>query len=149
MIYAYDLISESLKFIKNLSKNKFVSREFPNFSESSPPSSLKHSIVGTVSVRRGNDSGFGFTIAPTYTSKSTSVLDEDNIVVGRILEGMEVVEQLNNLPVVQSSSVNYMGLTGGTKGKTAPDRSCRYGGPMSCNELKPMKKVTVIRCGTM
>jgi cyclophilin family peptidyl-prolyl cis-trans isomerase len=126
---------------------KFVSRYPPNF-ESSSSSSLTHDAPGVVSVRRGNEGGFGFTIYPG-AGGGQATLDEDNIVVGRVLEGMDVVERLNAVPVVQSSSINYMALTGGPKGQTAPTRACRYGGPMYCNELKPLKKILATKTGIL
>eukprot|EP00957_Ditylum_brightwellii_P155412 11830154-Ditylum_brightwellii.AAC.1 len=62
---------------------------------------------------------------------------------------MDVVERLNNVPVVQSAGVNYMALAGGAKGKNSPTRACRYGGPMYCNELKPLKKILIEKTGVL
>ena len=143
---------------------KFVAREYPDWQETAVP---KHPLLryddapGTVSVRRGNTSGFGFTIYPgpgsSYNNKTAATLGDDEyddyIVVGRVLQGMDVVQALNTkVPVIAtSSSVNYMGLTGGGKDnkKNAPDRSCRYGGPMYCNENKPLVKLTVTDAGVL
>ena len=125
---------------------KFVARENPLFEGKN---NLSHDL-GVVSVRRGDDGGYGFTIFPGRKgSSAAALLDEDNIVVGRVLEGMDVVERLNELPVVKSSSVNYMALTGGAKGTVAPSRACRYGGPMYCNENKPLRKVLIESTGTL
>eukprot|EP00984_Skeletonema_dohrnii_P000774 scaffold223_cov96-Skeletonema_dohrnii-CCMP3373.AAC.7 len=125
---------------------KFVARENPNFEAKN---NLSHDY-GAVSVRRGDDGGYGFTIFPgTKGSAAAAVLDEDNIVVGRVLEGMDVVDRLNDMPVVKSSSLNYMALTGGAKGTVAPSRACRYGGPMYCNENKPLRKVLIESTGTL
>eukprot|EP00986_Skeletonema_menzelii_P002677 scaffold747_cov145-Skeletonema_menzelii.AAC.3 len=125
---------------------KFVARENPLFEGKN---NLSHDY-GVVSVRRGDDGGYGFTIFPGKKgSSAAAVLDEDNIVVGRVLEGMDVVERLNEMPVVKSSSVNYMALTGGAKGTVAPSRACRYGGPMYCNENKPLRKVLIESTGTL
>lgn len=125
---------------------KFVAREFPLFEGKN---NLVHEY-GLVSVRRGNDGGYGFTIFPGQKgSAAAAVLDEDNVVVGKVLEGMDVVERLNAMPVVKSSAVNYMALTGGAKGTVAPSRSCRYGGDMYCNENKPLKKVLIENTGTL
>lgn len=122
---------------------KYVAREYPTFADESV---LSHNAAGLVSVRRGNDSGFGFTISP----KSNPSMDKDFIVVGQVLKGMDAIEKLNNTPVVNSASgVNYMALTGGPKTTNAPDRSCRYGGPMYCNENKPLVKLKIVDCGIL
>lgn len=127
---------------------KFVARENPTF-EVAKSNGLVHS-TGVVSVRRGDDGGYGFTIFPgAKGSAAAALLDEDNIIVGRVIEGMDVVERLNNMPVVKSSSLNYMSLAGGPKGKNAPTRACRYGGPMYCNENKPLKKVLIESTGIL
>lgn len=127
---------------------KFIARENPTF-EDTKKSGLGHDAKGVVSVRRGDDGGYGFTIFPGGT-QSASVLDEDYIVVGRVIEGMDVVDRLNAIPVVKSAGVNYMALTGGPKSKNAPSRACRYGGSeLYCNEMKPLKKVLLDRFGVL
>lgn len=136
---------------------KFVAREYPTWQETNLSPALTHDAPGVISVRRGNDGGFGFTIYPGDGSSSSSSsrsagkdeLDRDHIVIGRVLEGMDVVEQLNRVPVMASSKVNYMALTGGTTTKNAPSRACRYGGPMYCNENKPLVKLTLVDAGIL
>jgi cyclophilin family peptidyl-prolyl cis-trans isomerase len=127
---------------------KFVAREFPDFQEEigGGGSTLKHDTPGVVSVRRGNEGGFGFTIYPG-NGEDARFLDEEHIVVGKVIEGMDVVRELNEVPVIASSKFNYMGLTGGPTTKSAPTRSCRYGGPMYCNENKPLIKLSIVNAG--
>jgi cyclophilin family peptidyl-prolyl cis-trans isomerase len=122
---------------------KFVAREFPDFQEDG--STFKHDAPGVVSVRRGNEGGFGFTIYPG-NGEDARFLDEEHIVVGKVIEGMDVVRQLNEAPVIASSKFSYMGLTGQTT-KSAPTRACRYGGPMYCNENKPLIKLSIVNAG--
>lgn len=125
---------------------KFVARQNPFFDGGNP--NLKHDIEGIVSVRRGNEGGFGFTIYPS--SGKNQELDEDNIVVGRVIDGMDVVRRLNNIPVVQSAQgINYKGLTGASASKrSAPSRACRYGSTeLYCNEFKPLKKILIQKTG--
>lgn len=128
---------------------KFVARQYPNFVEDTTNNSgLRHDSPGVVSVRVGDESGFGFTVYPG--GGDPSLLDSEHIVVGKVEPGesMETVDWLNAVPVVTTSSVNYMALTG-AKQSVAPDRSCRYGGPMYCNENKPLVKLTVRDCGLL
>lgn len=118
---------------------KFIARENPNFEDKQ--SGLKHDRAGVVSVRRGDESGYGFTIYPG--SGSSSTLDEDNIVVGKVIEGMDVVQKLNSMPVVKNALA-------GNKVKNAPSRACRYGGSeLFCNEQKPLKKVLLDKTGIL
>lgn len=109
---------------------RFIAREFPNWEESKP-NGLKHTAPGVVSVRRGSDSGFSFTIYPG-SKVNPKDLDDNHIVVGQVIEGLDVIEALNETPVVKAAKVNYMGLTGGPNAKDAPTRACLYGGPMYC-----------------
>ena len=125
---------------------RYIAREYPDFSDGGSPNELKHDAPGVVSVRRGNEGGFGFTIYPGGANASD--LDRDNIVVGRVLEGMDVVLRINDIPVVQSAKVNYKAFAGGDKERVAPSRACRYGSSnLYCNELKPLKKLIILRTG--
>lgn len=126
-------------------RGKFVAREYPLWQDAE--SGLRHDSSGVVSVRRGNDGGFGFTIYPGKGDAND--LDQDHIVVGRVLEGMDVIAALNEAPVIASSKLNYMSLTGGTTTKNAPTRACRYGGPMYCNENKPLIKLSLAEVGIL
>lgn len=118
---------------------KYIAREYPTYEGSN---SLKHDAEGVVSVRIGNDGGFGFTIY-TGTGSQKTALDETNIVVGRVVSGMDVVRKLNLVPVVKNS------LAGDDISKrSAPSRACRYGGKESfCSEFKPLKKVSIFNTG--
>ena len=120
---------------------KFIAREPPNFEDKQ--SGLKHDEKGVVSVRRGNESGYGFTIFPGGNAQAAQTLDQENVVVGRVIEGMDVVDKLNSIPVVKNTLA-------GNKKKTAPSRACRYGGnELFCNEQKPLKKVTLDKTGIL
>jgi len=120
---------------------KFIARESPIFEDAK--SGLVHDAAGVVSVRRGDEAGYGFTIFPG--GSSSSALDEDHIVVGRVIEGMDVVNRLNGMPVVRNVS-----LTGGHNTKNAPSRGCRYGGSeYYCSENKPLKKVLLDKTGLL
>ena len=127
---------------------KFVAREFPMWSEQSSSNTLKHDRPGLVSVRKGNDSGFGFTIYPGGAEPDVvKDLDENHIIVGQVLpESMAVLQKLEQVPVITSAKVNYMALTGGQKTRTAPSRSCRYGGEYICTVPECCNGCVVLRC---
>ena len=127
---------------------KFLAREYPNWTEDKHDNGLRHDSPGVVSVLRGSEGGFGFSIYPG--GGNASELDRDYIVVGRVLEGMDVVEQLNQVPVITTAKgVNYMALSGTTGTGKAPTRSCRYGGNMYCNEQKPLIKLSISDTGIL
>lgn len=126
---------------------KFIAREFPDWHEDdNRESPLTHDTAGVVSVRRGKDSGFGFTIYPGGNNEAArQQLDRDHIVVGRV-ENLEVVAALNEVPVITSSKI------GGTAVNTqvAPNRSCTYGGgQLYCNEYKPLNKLSTLSAGIL
>lgn len=119
---------------------RFVARQFPTWQGSND---LTHDAPGVVSVRKGNDSGFGFTIYPGGGGDASN-LDANHLVVGRVIEGMNVVESLNQVPVVTSKFALQAELP------TAPNRSCRYGGgQLYCNEYKPLQKLSIISTGVL
>jgi len=125
---------------------KFLARQFPDWTDSND---LHHDAVGVVSVRRGNQGGFGFTVSLSTNPRVNAELDNSNVVVGRVLDGWDVLQALNQVPVVKAATVNYMALTGGSSNKDAPSRSCTYGGPLYCNENKPLVKLTINDCGVL
>ena len=110
---------------------------------------LKHDRKGLVSVRKGNNSGFGFTVYPS-SAGNTGDLDSNHIIVGQVIEGMDIIERMNDLPVVAAAKVNYKGLAGGSGFQEGPSRACRYGGTqLYCNENKPLQKLTMYRTGLL
>jgi cyclophilin family peptidyl-prolyl cis-trans isomerase len=88
---------------------KYVARKYPSFFSEESSSTLRHDSPGVVSVRRGNDGGFGFTInrggGPIINEAND--LDKENIVIGRVLEGMDVVLRINEVPVIQSAKFSF------------------------------------------
>jgi len=142
---------------------RFNAREYPTWAEKTFAPSSDY-VAGTttaaaaaasnsnylVAVRKGSDSGFGFTLFPTATAKTNKDFLENYLVVGKVLEGEDVVDQINNVSVVASAkTLNYMSIvgSGGANKNNAPKKDCRYGGPMYCNENKPLTKLTMKRTG--
>lgn len=133
---------------------KFNAREYPTWAEKSYAKPLDYTTGPSkylMAVRKGSDSGFGYTLFPTATARSNKDFLENYLVVGSVLEGDEIVDQINNVSVVASAKVNYMSIVGGGSGSksNAPKKDCRYGGPMYCNENKPLTKLTMFRAGIL
>ena len=138
---------------------KFVARENPTFVDG--PTRMRHDAPGVVSVRRGDGGGYGFTIYPgrggdddsssratSSSSSSSTTLDDDYIVVGRVIEGMDVVKKLNDVTVVRNAGA--MLSSSGRELRGMPSRSCRYGGSeYFCNENKPLRKILLDRTGVL
>ena len=127
---------------------KFVARQFPNWMEDNGDNTKMLPMeFGSVSVQRGDESGFGFSI---YPGKEVMTDAGGAIVIGRVLEGLDVIDKLNDFQVVKSSKVNYMALTGSDGIKKAPRRACSYGSSnLYCNEFKPLQKLSIIASGVL
>ena len=151
---------------------KFIARENPIFMDkenddsttttTATTSRLTHDTPGVVSVRRGDGGGYGFTIFPgsanandddTFPSSSVTTLNEENIVVGRIIEGMDVIQRLNNVPVVHNTFATGGGGRSSSSSsvlKGMPSRGCRYGGSeYFCAENKPLRKIVLDKMGVL
>jgi cyclophilin family peptidyl-prolyl cis-trans isomerase len=124
---------------------KFLAREYPTWSDTN---SLRHDAFGVVSVRKGNQGGFGVTI--TLSDKPNDELDDLNVVIGRVIDGVDALREINSVPIIKAAKqLNYKALSGGDSTKDAPSRSCTYGGPLYCNENKPLIKLTVSEVGVL
>lgn len=59
---------------------------------------LRHDVPGRVSMRRGGGT-FDFTVAPVANA---AWLDDTNVVIGQVLEGMDLIEDINNIKMFKS-----------------------------------------------
>lgn len=117
-------------------QGKFALREAPI----TPPAEgagLAHDAAGLLSVRRGGGVfDFGITTAP-----GTADDDEVYVVIGRVLEGLDVVAQLDAATVVRAADV--LGVEAATASR---EKACAYGSANSyCAQNKPLKKITLVR----
>jgi cyclophilin family peptidyl-prolyl cis-trans isomerase len=101
---------------------------------------LKHDQAGVVSMRRGVQAGT-FLITPAAAPS----LDEDYVIVGRVVRGLDVVSKLNAIPTIRSGNgVGYQAFAGDIAGRDRPVKSCRYGSAeLYCTDGKPLRKVTM------
>ena len=80
-------------------QGKFALREAPT-TPASEASGLSHDAAGLLSVRRGGGLfDFGITTAPTPE------YDDEYIVIGRVVDGMDSIAALDAMPVVKAADV--------------------------------------------
>jgi cyclophilin family peptidyl-prolyl cis-trans isomerase len=95
---------------------------------------LKHDGVGVVSVPKGGGS-FEFTITPA----ANPTLDEDHLVIGKVLSGLDVIDQINEIPVSREDSL-------GTKGFYSNLGKGFDGRAKIASINKPLQKVFIKQC---
>jgi len=116
-------------------KGKFQLREAPGNSDTGK---LSHDAVGLLTTARG---GGTFDFGITSGVKGTAELDSTNIVFGKVLEGLDLVEKLNQTPVKQYAA----GLGSESKAK-----ACIYGGKdVFCGVNKPLQRIIIKQAGLL
>ena len=89
---------------------------------------------GVLSVKKGGGS-FDFTISP----KPNPSLDDENVVIGKVISGMDVVEKINKIP---TSKEDIIGSKGGFsslgKGFDGRAKLAAVG--------RPLKRINVLQC---
>eukprot|EP01041_Mallomonas_annulata_P003324 gene3324-6578_t len=95
---------------------------------------LKHDSPGVVSVPKGGKS-FLFTIAPNANTN----LDEDNLVIGKVLTGQEVIEKINNVPVSRED------ILGTKKGFSSAGKGFDLRAKLASVD-RPLQKVVITHC---
>ena len=102
--------------------------------------SLSHDAAGLLSVRRGGRT-FDFSIT---TSADTS-RDAEFAVIGRVLDGEQILAEMDALPVV-----GFIGASDGAATDSSRGKACYYGSAESfCAQNKPLKKLTVARAAVL
>lgn len=121
-------------------KGIFALRQAPQTSLSESPR-LKHDAAGLLSVRRGGGTfDFGLTTGPDNEA------DADYVVIGRVLEGMAVLEEMDALPVVRAAEV----FSQGEGASASRAKACAYGSANQyCSQLKPLKKLVLSRIAVL
>merc|ERR1712242_445399 len=66
--------------------------------------SLRHDVPGRVSMKKGGGT-FDFTIAPVADAKW---LDKTNVVIGQVLEGMDLVDAINDVKMYGGKSLRIV-----------------------------------------
>jgi len=115
-------------------KGKFAQRVAPAWPSADAASRLAHDRAGLLSVPRGGGTfDFGLTLAPQPALDAAL----SHAVIGEVLEGMDDLLYLNDLPVV-----NYAGQGAGSDASRA--KQCFYGSADTfCSQGKPLKKCTL------
>jgi len=100
---------------------------------------LRHDILGRVSMPRGGGT-FDFNIAPVANA---TWLDEDNVVIGQVLEGIDVIQDINQVPCVASNGI-----------RDALSASAKFTGDLLAQKAaainnKPLKKIRIWESGIL
>jgi peptidyl-prolyl cis-trans isomerase B (cyclophilin B) len=95
---------------------------------------LLHDAPGVLSVKRGGGT-FDFTIAPQLNP----ALDGENVVIGKVLRGMDVVDKINKIP---TSKEDLIGSKGGFSalGKGFDGRA-----KLAAVE-RPLQRISILQC---
>mmetsp|Transcript_157020 Transcript_157020/g.301260 ORF Transcript_157020/g.301260 Transcript_157020/m.301260 type:complete len:377 (-) Transcript_157020:195-1325(-) len=117
---------------------KFVDREFPNTTKTES-ASLSHDAAGLLSVpRQGGVLDFGITTAPAPED------DQQYKVIGRVLEGMESVAAIGDLPIVNAAP--QLNVQAEVPATSKDRKACVYGGNNAyCSQNKPLKKTILVK----
>lgn len=93
---------------------------------------LRHDSIGIVSVPKAGQT-FEFTIAPSPNAE----LDSDHIVIGRVIEGIDVVEKINAVPTSREDGTKQLFINAG-KSFDGRAKIAAVG--------RPLQKITITRC---
>lgn len=99
---------------------------------------IAHLIPGTVSIRRGGGQ-FEFTITPNAAPEG-SLLDQENLVIGRVLEGMDAIAALDVVPTNQKTARDGFRNVGKVIGDGRAKLDLEY---------KPLQKIVIAASGTL
>ena len=120
-------------------QGKFALRVAPTTSLSES-AALSHDAAGLLSVRRGGGT-FDFAI----TSAPTPEYDADNIVIGRVVDGMQSVAALDAMPVVKAADA--FNIDGPRVSRAS---ACEYSNPQPfCAQNKPLKKILLLKAAVL
>jgi len=120
-------------------QGKFALRVAPSMPVTES-STLSHDSAGLLSMRRGGGS-FDFILttgpAPEY--------DSDFAVIGRVLDGMDALAELDAIPVVKAADAFNV-----ADASQSREKACAYDSPQPfCAQSKPLRKVTLLRTAVL
>jgi cyclophilin family peptidyl-prolyl cis-trans isomerase len=96
---------------------------------------IKHSEGGEVSMRKGGKS-FELTIAPTKNPE----LDNTQIVIGKVLSGMDVINEINEVPTSREDAL------GSKKAFSSAGKGFDGRAKIALPVGKPLRKVSIMSC---
>ncbi|KAF6004998.1 hypothetical protein F1559_004821 [Cyanidiococcus yangmingshanensis] len=105
---------------------------------------LRHRCAGTISIPHEPGRGFEFCILPIDVVDDQAVfvkeLDADNIVIGRVIEGMETVRLLNAIPVNRPTPRDVLRHVGQALGDVRARQDPTW---------RPLRKVRILECNVL
>jgi peptidyl-prolyl cis-trans isomerase B (cyclophilin B) len=121
-------------WMDNMGKVRIRSVSLASKATHNDQNDLLHDAPGVLSVKRGGGT-FDFTIAPQLNP----ALDGENVVIGKVLRGMDVVDKINKIPV---SKEDLIGSKGGFSalGKGFDGRA-----KLAAVE-RPLQRISILQC---
>lgn len=105
---------------------------------------LRHRCAGTISIPHEPGRGFEFCILPVDVEDDQAAfvkeLDADNIVIGRVIEGMETVRLLNAIPVNRPTPRDVLRHVGQALGDVRARQDPTW---------RPLRKVRILECNVL
>jgi cyclophilin family peptidyl-prolyl cis-trans isomerase len=121
-------------WMDNMGKVRIRSVSLASKATHNDQNQLLHDAPGVLSVKRGGGT-FDFTIAPQLNP----ALDGENVVIGKVLHGMDVVDKINKIP---TSKEDLIGSKGGFSalGKGFDGRA-----KLAAVE-RPLQRISILQC---
>jgi peptidyl-prolyl cis-trans isomerase B (cyclophilin B) len=121
-------------WMDNMGKVRIRSVSLASKATHNDQNDLHHDAPGVLSVKRGGGT-FDFTIAPQLNP----ALDGENVVIGKVLSGMDIVNRINKIPV---SKEDLIGSKGGFSalGKGFDGRA-----KLAAVE-RPLQRISILQC---
>jgi cyclophilin family peptidyl-prolyl cis-trans isomerase len=101
---------------------------------------LRHRCAGTVSIPHEPGRGFEFCILPVDVSDEHAFvqeLDAENVVIGCVIQGMDTVRQLNEIPVSRPTPRDMLRRVGQALGDVRARQDPTW---------RPLRKVRILEC---
>lgn len=121
-------------WMDNMGKVRIRSVSLASKATHKDQNNLLHNAPGVLSVKNGGGT-FDFTIAP----QPNPALDGENVVIGKVLSGMEVIDKINQVPVSKEDII-------GSKGSFSALGKGFDGRAKLAAVERPLQRISILQC---